>query len=403
MLHCVRKETKSEVGSLLLRVEPGVTFDGLLTPWGQEEFTQFAYYNSPWDAFSLNVKQVLTLTPPVKLHIPESSKRAHLFLSSFCFAEDTEIRVAARDGRGEMVSLEQARGLLRIVDDDQWGRTPAPMLCLAMPGPVAHLLSRGCWKSCLLRASWLEGWRRRPLKAFFQTFQFPPQDWVHLLKSQKLMSTRFPMPSPSSAMHLPGATARTASWLRHNSQRLLDGLDEDDAEEKKFEMERVVQHLDAVSCQTGQKQLKYDAASLVKALLVAMMLRNKSQLGTVIVQALSILMPDLTDVEANSMLANRRVPSHSTISKRQLQLDGALCLFWKRRFVREEYVMFLWADSSPQAGHDFLLSIVQLIPKRQRVACLHAAQLLKTSVSALEDAAEHEDTAAVEELVFAES
>ena len=132
-----QKPRKSDMASLLLYVEPGAAFNGLLTPWGEQEFTHWAYHQQPWDAFSLVIKQVIVLKPWMKLHIPEASKRAQLSLSSVTIPAGTEMRLPAKKGAGEQISHEQARALLHINAAD-WEMTNMPMLCLAVPAPIAH-------------------------------------------------------------------------------------------------------------------------------------------------------------------------------------------------------------------------------------------------------------------------
>ena len=74
------------------------------------------------------------------------------------------------------------------------------------------------------------------------------------------------MPTQGSSTHLPDAAAKTAFWLRKSSEQLLQG-NADDEEDMRFEMERVVQHLDAISGQSASgRQTKYDMQSLVRTL-----------------------------------------------------------------------------------------------------------------------------------------
>lgn len=94
------------------------------------------------------------------------------------------------------------------------------------------------------------------------------------------------------------------------------------------------------------------------------------------------------------------VPGSSTISKRQVQVDAALCCFWRRRLVHEDNSLFLWADSSPQAGSDWLMSLMLIIKSTELWQCLQSSFAIALSVIDFMEAHSQDDTDRLEALAL---
>ena len=82
-------------------------------------------------------------------------------------------------------------------------------------------------------------------------------------------------------------------------------------------------------------------------------------------------------------------------------MDAALALLHRAVLDESEGPIFLWCDSSPQLGTDWLLSIYDFIPKCRVVQCFHAANKLTSSVRAFCNAVDDMDPDEVEALVNA--
>jgi hypothetical protein len=81
---------------------------------------------------------------------------------------------------------------------------------------------------------------------------------------------------------------------------------------------------------------------------------------------------------------NLRVPSGSTLSKNQLYIDAMLCRYWRERFAADSGPLYIWADSSPQAGANWLLSMVLSIRSDQLLETAKAARYLATTAGIIE-------------------
>ena len=81
------------------------------------------------------------------------------------------------------------------------------------------------------------------------------------------------------------------------------------------------------------------------------------------------------------------VPSGSKISRSMLLLDVAYVCYWQERltgFNAGDNLVYLWLDSSPQGGVDWLLSIVRFVKRDQVQACVQAALLWSCLLISLE-------------------
>eukprot|EP00971_Amphidinium_carterae_P079120 1565409-Amphidinium_carterae.1 len=106
-----------------------------------------------------------------------------------------------------------------------------------------------------------------------------------------------------------------------------------------------------------------------------MRLRHYKDLGEVVKDGLLAVFPHVPrQVVMNHLGVDVRLPS---------QIDAALCSYYQRFFSEEQYSIYVWADSSPQAGHDWLLSMLLLIPKRQLANALAQWHVLLASVDQL--------------------
>ena len=393
-------------GLMLLKLKPGATFNGLLTPWSQEDFLLFAHHGRPWDAFTMVVSQAVVFTPPILLPVPATQTKSPLMVAKhFTIPATTEIRCIAANNRGRAMSEQQMCTLMQI-SPEQWEQIRSAILCIHVPEPIMHLISRKAWSAVMFRQSWMSARRRTDLRNTFEQLGYPPREWVQeLVQSGRLHST-FETPQAASAIAFRESAARTATHLRVHFPQILSGMDDDDAASASFDLERVLQHLDLLSGvgSTTPPRLRYEPETLVRSLLTAMQLRNRGELGQVVTNSLATVFPELRSSfgrESALPMSAQQLPTASTLSKRQLQLDAALCLHWRKTFTSQRFVFFLWADASPQAGNDWLLSVVQMVQQDKLQECLKAAHALWESVHEIALAVEASNIARLSEAAHA--
>lgn len=127
---------------------------------------------------------------------------------------------------------------------------------------------------------------------------------------------------------------------------------------------------------------KVQPDAVVKALLAAMNLRNRAQLGETFNLAFQSLFPGHSAIPTNDF----KVLSAATLSQKQIEVDSSYCCFWRDRFESHKGPIYVYADSSPQAGSDYLLSIVTLIDDCKLPDCMQAACFLEQSVGSFQEA-----------------
>lgn len=77
-------------------------------------------------------------------------------------------------------------------------------------------------------------------------------------------------------------------------------------------------------------------------------------------------------------------------------LDAAFAIAFRDVMAKRSGPMYLWVDSSPQAGHDWLLSIFDYIPQERLVECMHHAQVLWQSTEHIYTAFQNGDSVSIE-------
>ena len=94
------------------------------------------------------------------------------------------------------------------------------------------------------------------------------------------------------------------------------------------------------------------------------------------------------------------LPSGPTLSRAQVLLDAGLCCYTQTQFASQDCLLYLLADSSPQAGSDYLLSTALMIARDDLEACAHAAQYTRMSWDAFVDAYKRDDKTATQKIVL---
>ena len=122
------------------------------------------------------------------------------------------------------------------------------------------------------------------------------------------------------------------------------------------------------------------------ALCAAMGVRRRADLCRVACMAAGAVLPE-SQVDTIQSLFKVHSMSGATLCKRQINVDSAFCLMMKRHWVCQNGgPIYLWADSSPQAGVDWLLSTSLFIDGSNLAGCVESASFLYASVSAFQEA-----------------
>ena len=176
-----------------------------------------------------------------------------------------------------------------------------------------------------------------------------------------------------------------SKFLRQWSGRILNDLEGDSRAECQLMLEGMVTRLDRMSRRAVEKHgpVQRSRETLLHALCAAMCLRDRSKLAETFRHTLGCV-PGLLDGLGDQPLPS--LPSASQISESQIQIDAALCSYFKRKFEawsEGNCCVYMWADSSPQGGTDWLMSMMRIIEGSKLAGCVQAATFLEESLSDL--------------------
>ena len=149
--------------------------------------------------------------------------------------------------------------------------------------------------------------------------------------------------------------------LRERGESLLEGImDEDEKLHVRMQVEKSIAALDA---HTGMipaeghvwHDQKLTSSAVVQNLLVASRLHNRGALSNVLTDALSLLFPNISAEDFQRLSGGRakgNVPAQSTTRRSQLTIDAAWCALTRSSLMSSSGPLWIWCDSSPQAGED---------------------------------------------------
>ena len=232
--------------------------------------------------------------------------------------------------------------------------------------PVATLIQNRQFHTVTVQSS--RSWQRRPTRFNWLSDAADLQKFHDMLKRAEACSS----PQPGSMPIDLASIAGIANHLRRWSQAILlprEGEDEDHDNPDRMLLRNCVLQLDNLKWQQEGggvmqrrphgKGRQFTGSELVNSIRLMMQLRNRSNLPFVINRALEICMPTLS-AECRLACQKLKAPSPATVSKLQHVFDAALLLL-QEETLEEACALYIWADSSPQATYDFLMTIVVAI------------------------------------------
>lgn len=243
--------------------------------------------------------------------------------------------------------------------------------------------------------------------ALQRQLNFPSQEWLELIKRRSKGAAATAEPSRSLSLQFEAEHASSlASFLRQWSSHILNGVQGAEHQaECQFFLEDQVARLDRMDraaerkwqLSAGYVRERLTPSRLLHGLLAAMHLRNRGKLSDTLKHGLQSAGLSGDAVEEMSLHA----PCDSQIQRSQVLIDSALCKYFAEEVFNEEPLgfLYLWADSSPQGGTDWLLSIVRIIPQKHVSACVAAATSLHASVSDFEEAVSQGDMSKISSIV----
>ena len=356
---------------VLVNVRRGQKYEGPLTPWSQEEEMLWENLGRPHAVTSLNIDRCVVTQRPVTFQRPSQLKIP--VWSPTVPASNVVLRGFAPPDTNQLLDEQGLCQALHVSDDELKGFLQAPV-CLAIPGIFLQLIKKGVWATLMFCLKWHS--RHRGLA--YQSFA----EQLHLKAMHQEMRAAGVLDTYVGPPNLPFSQSDAltlAKRLQEWATNILDrySMDDDDFSTVQLFLEEVVLKLKTfggslcVAQHNRQKRLSHD--SVVRALCTCLNLRNKSQLSPTILSAVAAFFPGM---DADMHI---EIPSGGSLSRRQLLVDAAYACYWRDLLLDHDGPLYLWADSSPQGGVDWLLSIVSLIGKDDLEAVAAATNCLQES------------------------
>ena len=190
-------------------------------------------------------------------------------------------------------------------------------------------------------------------------------------------------------LHFEGPQSeRLVTFLRQWSGRILQQVGGEERQNCRLQLEDAVLRLDQIVKRSeyrkthgevgqGQGHRGPDRSheSLLNALCASMYLRDRGKLAETLDRTIKSLPGGGGLVKGLGPLADA-----PTISRSQISIDAALCCYFRQVFESDAWLLFLFADSSPQGGLDWLMSMCRMIKLQDLRACVEAASILQQSV-----------------------
>ena len=252
--------------------------------------------------------------------------------------------------------------------DNAWEFLGANFPVLCLPAPIVYLMGQGAWHYILHVASWNEKFKVSfPLGASLREhMQWPSRDWLEHIAKSGLFGHRPRRRRPGRDLFTPVHAEELAKRLREWSPLLLNQVALEERSDLKHELEDFIGRLDeSFHHEAGIQDKKQDghasARKLLSVFLASSQLRNRGNLKSVTYHTLQAV--ELDRATAANLVSRLVGTDAGTLSRKQISIDAALCLSVQERIHGQEGPLYVWADSSPKAGTDWLLSTLLWIEK----------------------------------------
>jgi hypothetical protein len=336
----------------LLQIRKGTCYKGPLTLWLPCEQEQWHYYSKANDAYSVQVMEavhVRAFIPAVRSRVSSRTNHSCLFkLAPECYQEVLDL--AGVRGGGEPGTLGETL--------NQWGVGQAQILALELPMPLAFAAVHGRLASVLLLGRWQVSQRlfsHWPNEYFFAWSRSDELGIVPTVRTLDQCRNTSDNPQWVQA-ELQGIANHIRSWapqlLQHDRGRLAD-------------LDHVVSFLDVLGEgfrtadlleHTGRS--RYEAIAIIHTVCASYALKRRDHLKNTVRTCISLVLPPvIKDSLLHCIDSGRfRLMSKTSLWRYAFRLDVAFARLNWDRFDATSSVFYLWADSSPQGGRNWLLA-----------------------------------------------
>ena len=187
---------------------------------------------------------------------------------------------------------------------------------------------------------------------------------------------------PTSTTFEPKHAQQLLALLRESAPSLLSNVDDEQALGKTMQLEDLATRLMSYGGMRSANLLVVRSrrvTNLLRAYILASRLRNKSTLRKVMVECFALA--EVDEEQQNQWLQDSlKGTSAASLSRSQVFVDAALMRMAGLRYAGNCGPIYIWADSSPQHGTDWFLSLVATIHEADLDECMRCAHVLANRV-----------------------
>ena len=332
------------------------------------------YMGQPCSAGSLTIEESWALQRPVAVTAVQRCT-SNVSLQHTLFQPLTEVVPAdmpcRRSGDGGVEFFNDV--LARFA----WDEPSNDIVCMWLPSAIVELIKRRQWHHLVF-----EPFRRHSghvAERLRQDLVWPSEAEWQRLRAQAGSSIPDGAATTLQAQHVGHAKA----WLRKHSAAIIS--EAEDAEATQFELEKVVSVLDTVEARLnghspgGATVVCRSAVTFINCLRASFKLRNRNHMAKMADTLVDALVDEHLRDYVRQMM--KSAPSGGRISESQVRVDAALSLLWRERLAEHVGPVYLWLDSSPQCGHDWLLSMFDMVAQSEVAKTAHAVRRLQQTVA----------------------
>ena len=404
----------------VVAVRRGQACDGILTPWTKQERLLWEYHEQRPDMISFDITAVWRLqTPVLVMSAKTKSTRGGIArVSSSTVSPSThalfipsqsvlQAHTVLQTKDGEERAFHEV--LRDVAEDGDWlAEAPMQMVTQSLPctwlvAPVLELVLRGHWRALLL--SPFAPQSALPMSVVWRALQWPDDStWARLEEvylagrsctESAARSLGQPIIAPADAFLREQDVCFISDLLRQHAPHIIAATQSDhgdDAADMRMRLQGTVATLDAMAktwqppeplrlLPRGAGVTESEAQRLICALQLCYRLRNRDSIQDSMDLMMQALLPPAHIQAVRQSI--RRIPSAGTVSKIQLRVDAALSMVWRDKLASSCGPVYLWLDSSPQAGTDWLLSMFDFVDLLNVGKTATAARELQSSTGRL--------------------
>lgn len=277
-----------------------------------------------------------------------------------------------RECQGELLVGESSveRGPMSLALN-RWGCRHADALALPVPEPLCELLMKGKWFSVCQRCEWPKPRDLLP--------NFPARNengGGRIQPHVDLVPQRFAV-----------LAERIRSWA---PVLLANCHDQDETFALRMELFDAIQFFESgrMGLEWGGPIQQFPSSTLIHSVFLGSMLGSNEKIGEVCPMALNMLLPQLN---SEHLARHTRFPKKSTVDRAGFALDSTFLMCMKDVWRQAEWFHYGWADSSPQAGREWLMMMHASVRSHEVVSACTIGNRLTRSRPDLQDHFESED------------